>query len=48
MEMTMVTKRKLIYPPASTNMGRTIMCILISEDQMGRESQSKKKETRAI
>ena len=26
--MTMVTKMKLIYPPTSTNMGRTIMCIL--------------------
>ena len=26
-EMTMVAKMKLIYPPTITNMGRTIMCI---------------------
>ena len=26
-EMTMVAKMKLIYPPTMTNMGRTIMCI---------------------
>ena len=45
-EMTMVAKMKLIYPLTITNMGRTIMCI--SQDQMGRESQSKKNETRAM
>ena len=26
-EMTMVAKMKLIYPPTVTNKGRTIMCI---------------------
>ena len=26
-EMTMVAKMKLIYPPTITNMGQTIMCI---------------------
>ena len=26
-EMTIVAKMKLIYPPTITNMGRTIMCI---------------------
>ena len=45
-EMTMVAKMKLIYPPTITNMGRTMY--FISQDQMGRESQSKKKETRTI
>ena len=38
-EMTMVAKMKVIYPPTITNMGRTIKL----KDQMGRESQSKKR-----
>ena len=51
----MVAKMKLIYPPTITNIGRTIMCIFISQDMgwdvgrnMERESQSKNKETSAI
>ena len=40
----MVAKMKLIYPPV----GDHNHVYFISQDQMGRESQSKKKETRAI
>ena len=43
-EMIMVAKMKLIYTHTITNMGEQS----ISQDQMDRESQSKKKETRAI
>ena len=46
-EITMVAKMKLIYPPTITN-GANNHVYFISQDQMGRESQSKKKETRAI
>ena len=43
-EMTMVAKMKLIDPPYAANNH----VYFISQDQIGRESQSKKKETRAI
>ena len=44
-EMTMVAKMKLIYPPTIT--GAKNHVYFISRDQMVRESQSKKKESRA-
>ena len=46
-EMTMVAKMKLIYPPTH-KYGANNHVYFISQDQMGRESQSKKKENRAI
>ena len=45
-EMTMVAKMKLIYPPTITNMERTIMCI--SSPRIKWVGNHIKEETRAI